>query len=581
MPFRNPVALLGLLSIVPLIVLYLIRPKPRDLPFSSTKFIAEGEAKRSAVLSRLFTDPLFWMQLMVLSLLASAAAGPYTVATGSPGSHLVVVFDQSASMEASFKNAVELAELHFSDFDRISIVLAESVPVVALKEGSDGEARELLREISPRAITADISSAMIMAASMIGAEGGGILVVSDFLSWSGDDPEVTRKLIESDGVEVVFADSGTGGDNVAIVGGWIMESTSNPNYSCLIHNYGRRIQVPVTVSSPGGADTKTITLDTDSDYYLSFDLVFGKNTVSLEIDDAISLDNTAYVYVPERVPMRILCHGEAGPAYVALRSLPYITVERSGDYSDFDMVVISENASSDGKLNRYIHGGGDVVYVAKNTTTCPEYLPVRITGTADGPASLWTRRAGFAGGIHFDEIGVFSYPVAEPKQGSVTLVETNAVPVLSYWRLGKGTVVYMGLEQTDFYLRPEYPILWYKMVNWLAGVPDIRESNRITGEVIQLGEMSDIETPDGAISTETLILNQTGFYVLHGLTIAANIYNPRESDLSHSTSYLPGAFTSHEAGLKVIEKEIAPWLIILAITIVILELVFIWWRREM
>ena len=106
--------------------------------------------------------------------------------------------------------------------------------------------------------------------------------------------------------------------------------------------------------------------------------------------------------------------------------------------ADFDLVVVARNASLDGKLNRYIDGGGRVIFIASDQES-PEYLPVRVTGEHDR-----SRRAsgcetlGFAEGVHFDEIGLFGYPEAVSRRGSTTMVEANGVPILSYWRLGKG-----------------------------------------------------------------------------------------------------------------------------------------------
>src|SRR5271157_929062 len=206
MPFSNPLALLGLLSIIPLIVIYLIRPKPREVLFSSTIFLTEEKAERSAVLSRLITDPLFWIQLLVLCSLSIAAAGPYTTEVGTPTSHLVLVVDLSASMESNFAGARALADPYLDSYQRISIVLAENVPVVALQSGSPAEARDVLSKLTPRAVSADLSSSMIMANGLLGSEGGNMLVVSDFISWEGDDPGDTRKLLESSGaVSIVFA----------------------------------------------------------------------------------------------------------------------------------------------------------------------------------------------------------------------------------------------------------------------------------------------------------------------------------------------------------------------------------------
>jgi hypothetical protein len=303
----------------------------------------------------------------------------------------------------------------------------------------------------------------------------------------------------------------------------------------------------------------------------------------MDLQDAVQWDNRAYVYVPNIGKKKVLYLGEDGPSLAALRSLPNVLVETSADsadFSDFDLVVAGKNASQDGKLNRYIDAGGAVIYVASANKESPEYLPVRIAGEAQGPANLWVRDQGFAEGVHFDEIGLFSFPEATPRRRSVTMVEANGVPVLSYWRLGKGTVVYDGLEDdSDFYQRPEYPIFWYQMVNWITGVPDISESNRKTGEVIPLGETTVVDTPSGVITTANLPLDEVGIYRFRGESIAANMYDPKESSLGRSNSISSGEFqgASRET---LVEKDISNWFIALAALAILMELAIMRWRRE-
>jgi hypothetical protein len=171
MPFQNPLALLGLLSIIPLIIVYLIRPKPKEISFSSTLFLREGEAERSAVLSRLVSDPLFWVQLLVLLSLSVAAAGPYTVSTGTAGSHLAIVLDVSASMEGSFAEAIAMAEPYLDNYDRVSIVMAENIPVAALQGGSSAEARDVLARQRPRRVFGLILSHALASTSRPGVAG--------------------------------------------------------------------------------------------------------------------------------------------------------------------------------------------------------------------------------------------------------------------------------------------------------------------------------------------------------------------------------------------------------------------------
>ncbi|MCX6680670.1 MAG: BatA domain-containing protein [Methanothrix sp.] len=578
MPFRNPMALLGLLSIIPLIIIYLIRPRPKEIRFSATQFLREGEVERSAVLSRLINDPLFWVQLLVLLSLSVAAAGPFTTETGLASSHLVVVLDGSASMQASSR-ALPLIDPYLDKYQRISIVLAGAMPLTALSEGSPSEARAALQRQQPKAVSADLSSAMTLAGSLLAGEGGHMLVVSDFISWTGDDPDATRKILQADGrVSIVFADSYQGGDNLALVEAWDVPGPGYVNHTALVHNYGPARVVPITIRGPSGADSRTVQLASGGDDYLSFTAYPGVNEISLDLVDAVAWDNHAYVYVPDLAPKRVLYLGEEGPALAALRSLPNVKVETSGEFNSFDLIVVARNASLDGKLNRYIDGGR-VIFIASDQES-PEYLPVRVTGEQAGPASLWVRSEGFAKGVHFDEIGLFRYPEAVSRKGSTTLVEANGQPILSYWRLGKGMVIYSGLEMdSDFYLRPEYPIFWYQMVNWITGVPDIIEANRKTGEIIHLGETAPVETPSTSLAASSLLLDEVGVYRFSGKAVAANMYDPQESSLQRKNGVDAGAFVA-ESRETIVETDLSNWIIALAALAILLELAIMRRRRE-
>jgi hypothetical protein len=580
MPFRNPLALLGLLSIIPLIIIYLIRPRPREILFSATQFLREGEAERSAVLSRLINDPLFWIQLLVLCSLSIAAAGPYTTEDGIASSHLVVVLDASASMEASISQALKLIDPYLDDYEKISIIFAENIPVPMLQEGKLAEARETLGRMKPKAISSDLSSAMIMGSNLLGSDGGNILVASDFISWTGDDPEATRKILQAGGdISIVFADSIQGGENVALVESWDVPGPGYVNHTALVRNYGPGKTVPIIINGPGGASSQTVQIPSDGDYYLTFTAYPGVNEITLDLQDAIAWDNHAYVYVPDIEKKKVLYIGDTGPAMAALRSLPNVRIETSGELGNFDLVVAARNASQNSGLNRYINNGGRVIFIAQDLES-PEYLPVRVTGDIKGATSLWVRNLGFAEGIHFNEIGLFGYPDAASRRNSITLVESNGMPVLSYWRLGQGTVIYNGLEMnSDFYLRPEYPIFWYQMVNWITGVPDIEKSNHKTGELLHLGEILTVNTPTSTLTTSTLLLDEVGIYSFRGETIAANMNDPKESSLSRSYDIDVGKFQGKSKETTV-EKDLSFWVIALAAFALLLEMAIMRWRRE-
>jgi len=184
------------------------------------------------------------------------------------------------------------------------------------------------------------------------------------------------------------------------------------------------------------------------------------------------------------------------------------------------------------------------------------------------------------GGLHMEEIGLYGYPEASARKGSVTMVEANGVPVLSYWRLGRGLVVYTGLEMdSDFYMRPEYPIFWYNLVNWITDVPDVKDSNRKTGETVHLGVTAVVTTPSTTLTTSVLRLDEAGIYSFLGRSLAANMYDPRESSLKRASAPAAGQF--HEVSrITIVKKDLSIWVIALAAMAILLEMAVMRWRRE-
>src|SRR3989338_6075153 len=103
--FANPVGLLAFLSLIPLIIIYLIRPKPKKQEFPSLAFLMSQKKDKalSSFLSSFFRDPLFLIQLIALILLSASVAYPYVLrAESEVANEAVIVLDASASMQASY-----------------------------------------------------------------------------------------------------------------------------------------------------------------------------------------------------------------------------------------------------------------------------------------------------------------------------------------------------------------------------------------------------------------------------------------------------------------------------------------------
>ncbi|HWR24868.1 MAG TPA: VWA domain-containing protein, partial [Methanosarcina sp.] len=244
MPFENPFALAALLSIIPLIILYMLRPKPAVLSIPSLMFVLKLERERKRVyasLTKIVQDPLFLIQLLMLILLSTAAAGYYyTSEEPLSGEHTVLVLDTSASMqvESRFPDAVGIADGYVSK--KNSIILASDTPLTALEGDGASAAKSILNKVKPGAGTTDLSAAISTGMRLLSKEGGRIIVISDFTNSKGEDPVASKNLAESYGIKVNFVKVGKPAENIGIINGWIEATDGNYGYTGVIKNYRDR-----------------------------------------------------------------------------------------------------------------------------------------------------------------------------------------------------------------------------------------------------------------------------------------------------------------------------------------------------
>ena len=152
MDFKNPAGLYALLALIPFILLYLRRPKPKEKTIPSLMFFMreKGVTKFASFLKQILKNLLFLVQLAIILSAAFAVASPFFRSEKAAGAaETVLVIDGSASMNAKiadssstrFDKAVEEANSHLEG--HISIVLATNIPVIILEKGSAGDAKKI------------------------------------------------------------------------------------------------------------------------------------------------------------------------------------------------------------------------------------------------------------------------------------------------------------------------------------------------------------------------------------------------------------------------------------------------------
>ncbi|WP_406669844.1 BatA domain-containing protein [Methanolobus sp. ZRKC4] len=623
MPFETPLALIALLSVIPLIILYLLRPKPLQVMVPSLMFLmkVQEEKKRFYTsITKLIKDPLFLIQLLVLILLALAAAAPF-IETQEPlsGEHTVIIIDSSASMQTDnrFSEAISKAEGYVSK--KNSIILAQSTPVTILESESSQATYDTLDTLKAKATVADLSSAISAGMRLLSDEGGNIVVVSDFTNWNGDDPVNAMNLAESYGLTVQFVLVGRETDNIGFIQGSIEAVDNSYTYTGVVKNYmNSRQVVDLEIKNLDNGKSNDVSLNIPAHSTKQFQLTnlgTGITEVAIADDDSLMADNTAYISIPRISDRQLLFVTDVDnlPSQVALSLIPNIKLNQiegvPEDLSKYSMVVIANKerplASNEiATLDNYLSGGGRAVFIASEALSSQnakielqEILPVIPASIEDSDYGVTlevVQETRLSEDIKYEEVAMYRFLNVSSRIDSTTLVATDDnIPLLAYDSVGDGTVVYLGINDitgedawNNFYNKPEYPVFWFKLAGWLGGTGSVQDYNLKTGTISALAKEQDIQTPNGTQTVSRVLYDETGTYQVAGKEIAVNLYNDRESDTTIEEDVIERSQV--QEGPEIVRSSsytaknyLDIYMIIIVFILVVLELLIIRKRGEL
>ena len=195
-----------------------------------------------------------------------------------------------------------------------------------------------------------------------------------------------------------------------------------------------------------------------SEYFSISDLNLnpGITKISIDSNDALAVDNNAFVYMPPSMQRDVLfiTDNPKSPSIVALGLIPNTKVTKADPKSipsmSGNIVVVSSPLPQDAvkNLEDYVSNGGTAVIIASPGLTDMDLLPVEL-GTLGNKTSLnIARQTTITAGIDIEKTDVKKYFKAHLKNGAVGLVESGdkeKSAILAYWKFGKGTVIYSGL----------------------------------------------------------------------------------------------------------------------------------------
>jgi len=574
MDFEFSNGLIALAGIIPLTIIYLLRPRPKNFILPSLMFvrrISQNMLDSRRTLSKRITDPLFYIQLLALILLSTALAGPLLDDVKEDAQKVIIIMDSSASMTSPDRSSEARSIAIDSLGQENTITAAESIPVVLAKGLDENDAEKVINGMEARNTPSDIPRAVLTAINEKENEYGKIVVISDFETWKGRDPETYIRIANAKNMELEFRQVGNKTANYAIVDGYLKDSNDGTyEYTCTIRNFNdRSAELDVQLeSNPDTASSSKVSNSVNLEEYGSQQIKFsnipqGISTVKILNEDAIPCDNIACISIPEVKPKKILVLTDIGkaasksPLVTAISLLPDVGVDVRKDLPDnateYDTIIVNSKnkplSTNDAlKIAAYAKNGKDLIVIGNECLHDSlqmhglySILPVDIQSVAkEGSYTIETVGSGtnIFDDVSFGEVYLRKLLVTLPKEDAAVLVDAGeAGPLVCMQNINEGTVTYIGFSDTteadgwnNFATTPTYPVFWVKLLKYMWGIEDISETNVNTGRYQAFDQTLKIKTPTESISSDFVYYDECGLYELNQKTIAANLYDSGESN---------------------------------------------------
>src|SRR3989338_2018627 len=221
----NSYGLYEFLGLIILIILYLIRPRPKKKTVPSLIFFFKelGKSKKESFLRQFMRDFLFIFHLILVLLFSTAAVSPTYISDESViNENTVLILDTSASSQTTYlgkKRIDEIKQEAFNHLDgKISIIILENEPIILMHDGDVVDAESLISQLKANDGVSRIGDAILAANNILQDKKGKIVVISDFVNTKGVDPFVAKKSLESDERFIRFIDIKKKANNIGIVG---------------------------------------------------------------------------------------------------------------------------------------------------------------------------------------------------------------------------------------------------------------------------------------------------------------------------------------------------------------------------
>ncbi|MBN1544096.1 BatA and WFA domain-containing protein [Candidatus Woesearchaeota archaeon] len=604
----------ALLALIPLILVYLIRPKPKKQTIPALMFLMKESAKsdRKSFLRRFIRDPLFLFQILVLVAFAIAIAKPYmTVAEDVLVEKTAIVVDASASSQLEidgktrFGRAIDIAKENAGSNN--AVIVISSVPELIADEVDLSKARDELNHIKPRDTPTSIFDSIIFASNYVN-EKDKVVVISDFIeTGTQKDFNAAKSILESKGIIVQFINlrqqESRKAENIGIVDLDVKEE----QVSVQIKNYNDRNETVRLEMEGVNLTTDEITIEPKAVEVVNFPTQPALSKFSIrpaQWSDDFPLDNEIYISAPaaESVPLLLIANTVSRHLSTALEVIGTVDVERGTPPKVPEVnhqIIMINNINKDlvlpgtmKSIRKKVDEGAALIVVAQPDLFSIDFeglLPVERADNS-GPVfiehEVWvtpTYETTITEDINFGMVKKYLRVV--PVNGATTLASTtNNVSMIVMKSYGKGMVAYFGMmdDHSNFKEDIYYPVFWKRLFDTAIKKQDLSELNFKTGRLVNLLVKQKIVSPFGSVNAETIMLSHQGIYRGQEKNFVANLINEEESDLNGDEPEKKlGVFEEGATKMEKVPFELTRHFLIGLLALVFMELLWIKFRGDL
>lgn len=623
MSFLAPAAFAALAIAIPILLLYMLRLRRREVLISSTflwrQVVQDTEA--NTPWQRLRRNLLLFLQLLILLLLVLALTRPFiTVPTISAGK-VALLLDASASMTANdvggetrFQAAREQARQIVNNMnpqDIISLIRVADVAEPLTGYTADkNELRRALTEITVSHGPADWDSALTLAAAgASGAQNFSIVMISD-----GGVGDATR--LPANIPQPIYVPIGESADNVAITALATRALAGQPpQLFAQVTNYGDepadislviRLDDVLRLSRSGTIPPRSqLPIPFDEPIAEPFETLSAALTFDNDVSDYLALDNRAWTVQNEAKTRRVYYVSQAGNLFLeqVLRSLPGVQTFR-GDPENrrlpadaFDLYIF------DNWLPNSLPTGDMLLINPPNSTAL---FSVGGLLEASDRVEVAPSDSTITAFVDLDEMSLLQYR-AVTAAWAQTLVETPEGALLLAGEVNAQQVAILPFELRDsnLPLLIAWPVLMANLMDWFSPADIVTLPDGLSvGDVLVispplLADSVRITTPDAGVhelpvAGEPLAFTDTaqlGLYLLEIMQagevsqsqqFAVNLFTTGESDITpvpETQLQLGGGQVAAEADEQLGLQEF--WMLLAAAALLVLTIEWYVYHRRL